>query len=159
MAAILTLQSARADVIYSPGAPSGSFDVFPWVQNVNIVTYITNPGTLFHTFNVPGYHILTSVELDMLDAPNPTGGFSLSLHGLTINGTNIDLPLEATLTGSSNPSAAGTYTYTGMVPLDPGSTYGILAQVSPGGGTYTLSRAGAPTTGSGNFALIIQDAP
>ncbi len=158
-AAVWTLHPAQADVIYSPGAPSGSFNVFPWVQNVDAVTYISNPGTHFHTFNVPGYYILTSVELGMLDAPNPSGGFSLSLHGLTFDGTNSDLPLEATLTGSGNPSTAGTYSYTGMVPLNPGSTYGILAQVTPGGGTYTISGAGAPTIGSGLSILIIQDEP
>lgn len=83
----------------------------------------------FLTGDNPGGYTLDSIDLLMGDADgNPGGGFTVSLYsnGVRIPGENI-----GTLAGSSDPSVAGIYTYSGEGLVLEGSTaYFIVASSS-----------------------------
>lgn len=152
--------SARAEVIYSvPGPPTSSLEVYPWKTfPFNDLSFFFNPGTHLQDFRSPGhYSILTSVALDMGNASIPSGGFSVSIHTLAQNGSgSFDLPLIQRLNGSTNPAVAGSYSFNGLVPLNPNTNYVALVRVEDGGGNYTLNLSGSgPDVGSTGGRLVM----
>ncbi|MDZ4403714.1 autotransporter outer membrane beta-barrel domain-containing protein [Prosthecobacter sp.] len=148
-----------SETIYSQTAAGGSRQVMPYPTGDSVINWITNegPGTQAQPFTVPGRnYLLNSVTLQMSDATSTLGGFSVSLRTLN-TGATTSLSLVEALSGSSNPSTAGSYTYTGsgLVPLAANSSFWVLAEVGTGGGTYLWDKS---TTGVGQ-TLILANGP
>ncbi|MCB1275630.1 autotransporter outer membrane beta-barrel domain-containing protein [Prosthecobacter sp.] len=136
--------SIQADTLYSQSTPSGgSATVMPFPESMTMLDWISagGPGTQVQPFFVSGQnYIMNSITLQMGDAVSTLGGFDVSLRTAGANGLGgTSLSLVQTLAGSSNPATAGSYTYTGQVPLFAGTGYWVVAQVGSGGGTYLWS--------------------
>ncbi len=96
--------------------------------------------------------ILTSVELQMADAPMPRGSFSVSL--LADSGEGKPGAILAQLSGSEDPSAAGSYTYLAndLVVLEASRRYWIVAAVKNERSAYEIQVVEAnPAIPSGGF--------
>ena len=149
-AAVGGLSSAKAEVIAgNGGGVTGSVTVtnYPAV-GTNFVTWFGSgyPGPGVQYFTVPGAnYTLNSVTLQMGNASNPAGDFSLGLYQVSVSGGNIALGSPTTLSGTADPATAGTYTYTGTASLLAGQAYLLIAQVATAGSSYTWNK-----TNSGN---------
>ena len=133
-------------------------------QAQGTLTYLSNLGQpssgsdivgsnswLFTTFRVgtnPNGYVLNSIQLEMTDASGTPSGFTVMLYGQANNpfGGFIGSSL-GTLSGSTNPSTAGIYTYTddSNLILSPHATYYIVltAGTAVANGAYDWSLAGA----------------
>jgi hypothetical protein len=91
-------------------------------------------------------------------SPDPSGGFSLSLRRI-VEGSNGSFRLElvALLTGEDNPAVAGEYTYLVPPGISSEESFILLAEVSPGGGTYLWNTSSTliPKTGSGGLIGLV----
>jgi hypothetical protein len=161
------LRAAGTEVIFSLATtPTGSQVVAPYPADpTDIASWLSSgsPGTVFSQFSAPAGRQLRTVTLDMGDASNPAGGFSLSLvKAVTLEAGGIRLDLVAVLTGSANPATAGRYTYEVPPGISEGGDFGLLAQVAVGGGSYrwNYSDITSPRIGSGGSrGLVLLNRP
>ena len=109
-------------------------------DNLNTPTGFKSPqvgGWYGESFTVGGSNVtLSSVELNMDTAGNSSGNFFVSLFSNGVG--NVPSTLLESLAGTSNPAAAGTYTYTGSSLLLANTTYWVVTGVSSGSGVYKL---------------------
>ncbi len=101
----------------------------------------------FYSGNNANGYFLNSVQLSMTDSTGNPSGFTVMLYA---NGTPTGVVPGSslgTLTGSTDPATAGTYTYTApsSLSLSPQTQYYIVvtAGTSVGNGAYEWSYAGA----------------
>jgi hypothetical protein len=107
----------------------------------------------FITTTDPNTYALDSVQLLMDPMTRNASGFSVSIYGGSLNGPPL-LNLGS-LSGSDNPSTAGTYTYTSSgITLSPGTAYYVVASAGTpiSEGAYVWSAANSFTK-SGNWNI------
>ncbi len=78
---------------------------------------------------------LSSVDVKIVNPFDPSGNFIVRLY--SNSGSNLPDMLLETLSGSSNPSPAGIFSYTGSSPLSANTSYWVVMGVSSSnGGDY-----------------------
>jgi hypothetical protein len=87
-------------------------------------------------FTLDGFNYnLSKVTLWLKDATNSSGGFFLQIRDAA--GSAPGNTVLTTLSGSANPSSAGSYEYTGNVFLSANQSYFVVAGVTSGNGNYS----------------------
>ncbi len=144
--AALLLTGALVLAPLQAGYSQSSVVVEPYPTGTPLAAWVSanGPGTQMQLFTVPNENfILNSVTLQMDNALSTLGGFDVSLRTLTSNNDGtFALSLVQNLSGSANPSTAGSYTYTGSAVLPANSQFVVLAQVGAGGGAYAWLAGG-----------------
>ncbi len=117
-----------------------------------------NAGVAGRLITMGEPHDLCSIRLEMKDAPNPTGGFSLALH--QDNGSGEPGERVAQFSGSDNPAKAGFHTYEleEVVILEPETSYWLVASVSSEDGVYCYQTGREPETSPrcGNWSEFVR---
>lgn len=91
---------------------------------------------LFSTDSSAASFSVTSVSLALGNAANTSGNFFVSINNNT--GSNLPGTTVGTLSGTANPSTAGTYTFTSAgISLNANTKYWIRVGVSSGSGSYS----------------------
>jgi hypothetical protein len=122
-------------------------------------------GTSFDTGSNPDGYILNSIQLEMADASGNPSDFALTLYVISNPFSGFETSLGA-LNGSTDPSAAGIYTYTAPsnLMLSPNTQY-VFKGTAMGSGAFqwsmtdtASSNAGGGWSGSGfgNFSIATE---
>ncbi len=108
----------------------------------------------FGTGNNAGGYVLNSIQLGMADASGTPGGMTVMIYSWAEDPKDVGSSL-GTLTGSANPSSAGTYTYTAPADfsLSPTTLYYVVitAGTAVANGAYSWSESAYPPSSTGNW--------
>jgi hypothetical protein len=135
---------ARADVVFDSLDPPainqgwGIAESFPIAHG-----FLMGPATMS----------LSTVEMFMFNSLG-AGNFYVGLYG--DDGSGLPGAQIQLLNGSTNPSTAGIYTYTGSAMLTANTNYWIVAGVSSGPGSYTWGGTAPPNPSVGTSLGVSQ---
>lgn len=148
---VLALNETKAETVYFSNLSSVTPGFEITVDSSNWL------AQLFQTDSSASSFTLNSVTLNLGNTGDTSGNFFVAIYSNA--GGNLPGGSLATLTGNSNPSSAGQYTYTATgLTLNANTKYWVLAGVSSGSGSYSWIDSGggdpADLAHTGNWSIF-----